>query len=83
MIILLFVYEFMWVYLGFYIHTIGDMQNEKDYLYHYKMFEYTHDFLKDFWKIDDAKDLHLVWDDNVYLYLKVYYKFLLLVYLFD
>ena len=29
------------------MNTIDDMQNEKDYLYHYKMFEYTHDFLKD------------------------------------
>ena len=28
------------------MNTTGDMQNEKDYLYHYNEFEYNHDFLK-------------------------------------
>ena len=28
------------------MNTIDDMQNEKDYLYHYNEFEYNHDFVK-------------------------------------
>ena len=28
------------------MNTIGDMQNEMDYLYHYNEFEYNHDFEK-------------------------------------
>ena len=36
----------MYVYLDCYIYTIGDMQNEKDYLNHCNDFEYNHDFLK-------------------------------------
>ena len=38
----------MQAYLGCYIKTIGDMQNEKNYLYHYNEFEYNHDFVKVF-----------------------------------
>ena len=38
-IILVFVYEFMSVNLGFYMNTIDDMQYEMDCLYHYNVFE--------------------------------------------
>ena len=38
---------FMYVYLDYYMNTIVDMQNEKDYLYHYNEFVYNQDFLKD------------------------------------
>ena len=63
--------------------TIGDMQNENYFYDHCNEFEYNHDFLKFLWKIDDVMEVHLIWDDNVYLFLIDYYKFLLLVCLFD
>ena len=59
------------------------MQNEMDFSGHYNEFEYNHDYKKVFWKIDDAMEVHLIWDDNVYLCEIDYYKFLLLVCLFD
>ena len=36
------------------MNTIGDMENEKDFFYHCKKFEYNHDFVKILWKIDVA-----------------------------
>ena len=65
------------------MNTIGDMQNEKYFYGHYNEFVYNHDSLKVLWKIDDVKEVHLIWGDNVCLYLIEYYKFLLLVCLFD
>ena len=37
-----------------YINTIYDMQNEKDFLNHYNVFEFFFDFEIVFWKSDDA-----------------------------
>ena len=37
----------MYVYLDCYIKTTDDKQNEKDCLYHYNVFRYNQDFLKD------------------------------------
>ena len=55
---------------------MSDMQNEKDYFYHYNVFVHNHDFEKVFQKTDDAL---LVYDvlgsSNVCLYQKDYYKF--------
>ena len=59
---------FIYVHPEYYIYTIDGMQNEMDFYSHYNDFEYNHDFLKDLWKIDNVKDLHLMWDDNVYSY---------------
>ena len=58
------------------MNTIGDMQNEMDFFGRCNEFEYFHDFVKFLWKIDNAKEVNLIWDDNVYLYLIDYYKFL-------
>ena len=33
------------MYLGYYMNTIGDMQNEMYCLYHYNEIEYIHDFV--------------------------------------
>ena len=38
---------FILVYLDYYMNTIDDMQNEIDYVNHYNVFVYNHDFLKD------------------------------------
>ena len=65
------------------MNTIDDMQNEKYFYNHYNEFEYNHDFLKFLWKIDDVMEVHLIWDDNVYLCEIDYLEFLLLVYLYD
>ena len=45
------------------------MQNEEDFFYHYNMFEYIHDFLILFWKIDNDTLEYKTLDSNVYLYL--------------
>ena len=58
------------------------MQNEKDHLDHYKVFEHNHDFETLFGKIDNALLVKDVLDNIVFLHLIDYYKFLLLVCLF-
>ena len=57
------------------MNTIDDMQNEKNFYDHYNEFEYNHDFVIFLWKIVYAKEVHLIWDDIVYLYLIDYYNF--------
>ena len=69
--------------MDYYKNTIDDMQNEKDFLNYYNVFEYFHDFEKVFLKIVDALLVYEVWDNNVCLYEIDYYKFLLSVCLFD
>ena len=69
--------------MDYYINTNDDMQNDKDFFYHYNVFEYIQDFQIVFWKSDDALVVFVILDNNVYLYFEVYYKFSLLVYLFD
>ena len=59
-----------------YKKTIGDMQNEKYFYGYCKKFDYNHNYVIIFWKIDDVMERHLIWDDNVYYYLIDYYKFL-------
>ena len=59
------------------------MQNEKDCLSYFNAFEYIQDFETVFWKSDDAILVIDVLDNNECLFEIDYYKFLLLVYLFD
>ena len=65
------------------MNTIDDMQNEKDFFYLCKKFEYNQDFEQIFGKSDNALLEYEVLSSNVCLYLKDCYKFLLLVCLFD
>ena len=58
------------------MNTIADMRNEMDLYDHYNMSVYNFDFEIFLRKIDDAKEMHLTGDDNVYLYKIDYYKFL-------
>ena len=51
---------FIYVYLDYYIYTINDMKNEMDYLNHYNVSVYNHDFEQVFQKIDDAMEMHLI-----------------------
>ena len=44
------------------------MQNENDYLNHYKEFLHILDFEKFFWKIDGALLVFEILNNNVYLY---------------
>ena len=44
------------------MNTIGDMQNEKDYAHHYKMFVYNQDFVK-FYKKIDKTNIFIVWSE--------------------
>ena len=69
--------------MDYYINPIYDMQNEKDFFYHCNVFLHNHDFGKVFRKSDDVLLVFVILDNNVYLYEKDYYKFLLLVCLFD
>ena len=59
------------------------MQNGMDFYGHCNKFEYNHDFLKFLLNIDDAMEVNLILGENVYLYEIDYYKFLLLVCLYD
>ena len=61
---------------------MSDMQSEKDYFYHYKMFLHNHDFEKVFSKIADVLLEFDVLDNNICLYIVDVNEFLLLVYLF-
>ena len=63
--------------VDYYVNTIGDMQNELDFFYQCKMFEYIHDFEQFFWKNDDALLEYVILDSDDYLYEIDYYKFLL------
>ena len=45
------------------------MQNELDFFYRCKKFEYNHDFMKFFRKIDDALMVYVVLVSNVNLFL--------------
>ena len=54
-----------------------------DFYYHCNMFEYNQDFKQVFWKIDDALLQYQVLHIDVYLCEIDYYKFLLLLRLFD
>ena len=49
--------------MDYYMNTIGNMQNEMDFFYHCKKFEYNQDFEK----IDDALLEYVVLDSNVCL----------------
>ena len=60
----------------YYMNTIGDMQNEKDFFYRCNEFEYNHDFVIFLWKIDDDLLVFGVLSSNVYLYEIEYFKFL-------
>ena len=60
-----------------------DMQNERDYLYHYNVLLHNHDFQKVFQKIVDALLEFDVSDNNLCLYIVDVNKFILLVSLFD
>ena len=51
------------------MNTIVDMQNEKDFFYHWKKFEYNHDFVKVFWKSDDALSVYDVLGNIVCSYM--------------
>ena len=62
--------------MDYYIHTIYDKQNEKDCFNYYNEFEYIQNFVKVFWKSDDALMEHEVLSSKVCLYLIDYYKFL-------
>ena len=66
-----------------YMNTIGDMQNELDYFYHCKTFQYNHGFeqflVELFYDTLEFDVLNI----NIRLYLIDCYKCLLLVYLFD
>ena len=55
--------------MDYYINTIGDMQNEKDFFNHCKKFFNNHDFVKFLWKIDDA----LL--EYKYIYISMYIKY--------
>ena len=57
--------------MDYYVNTIVDMPNEKDFFYLCKKFEYIHEFEKFLWKIDDDTLVYEV------LYEKDYYKLLL------
>ena len=65
------------------MNTIDDMQNEMDFFYHCKKFEYIQDFEQVLLKSDDPILEYVVLSSNVCLYGMDYYKFLLLVHLFD
>ena len=58
------------------MNTIDDMQNEKEFFYHYNVLEYFQDFEIGFWKSDDTLLVFVILDNNVYLNEIVYYKFL-------
>ena len=58
----------------YYINTIYDKQNEKDFVYHYNVFQYNQDFEIVFGKSDDEFLVFGVLDDNVCLYEIDYYK---------
>ena len=53
------------------------MQNEKDFYGHYNEFEYNHDFVIRFGKIDDDTLVFVVLDKNLYLYEKDQNKLLM------
>ena len=53
------------------------MQNEKDSYGHYNEFEYNHNFVILFGKIDDDTLVFVVLDNNVYLYEKDQNKLIL------
>ena len=62
--------------MDYYINTIDEMQNEKNFLYHYNVFVHILDFEIYFLKSDDALWVFVVLDNNVCLYQIDYYKFL-------
>ena len=68
--------------MDYYKNTIGDMQNEMDYLNYYNVFGYFRDFVKFFLKIFYDTLEYDVLGSNESLYEIDYHKFLLLVYLF-
>ena len=63
--------------MDYYMNTIHDMQNEKDFFYHYKVFVYLLGFETSFRKSDDALLVIEVLGSNVCLYETDYYKNLL------
>ena len=69
--------------MGYNINTIYDMQNEIDYLNHCNEFVHNLDFDILIIKNVGALSVYDVLNNNVYLYMIYYYKFLLLVYSFD
>ena len=69
--------------VDYYIKTIDNMQNEMDFFYHCKKFEFNHDSEIFFRKIVYDTLGYNVLDSNVYLYMIDYLEFFLLVYLFD
>ena len=48
------------------MNTIVDMQSEKDFFYHWKKFEYNHDFVKVFWNFHKIVIILLVYWFLVY-----------------
>ena len=69
--------------MDYYINTNYDMQNEKDFFHHYNEFEFVLYFVKFLVEIFyDTLGYDALYN-NVCLYEKEYYKFLLLVYLSD
>ena len=69
--------------VDYYMNTIDDMQNERDFFYHCNEFEYNHDFEQVFWKNDGTFLVFVLLDNNVYLHEIYYYKLLLLISFFD
>ena len=61
--------------MDYYINTIDDMQNEKNFFYHCNEFEYNQDFEQVLWKSDDALLEYEVLGNIVFLYEIDYYKF--------
>ena len=60
--------------VDYYMNTIDDKQNEKDFFYHCKKFEYNHDFVKflvEFFY--DTLEFDVL-NINISLYLIYYYK---------
>ena len=58
----------LFIIVDYYINTIYDMQNEKDYLYHGKKFEHIQGFVILFWKIFGPLLEYGVLNNNVYLW---------------
>ena len=54
--------------MDYYMNSIDDKQNGKDFFYQSKKFEYNHDFVKFSWKSDYALEIKSIWDYNVGLY---------------
>ena len=67
-IIILFFEDLLLYYINivdYYLNTVYEMQNEKDFFYHYNVFEYIQDFEIVFQKSDNVLLVFVILDNNV------------------